>query len=437
MQAVFSSSGIEVGDALKILLANKYFFMNGGSESVFFQERDFLMREGHHVVDFSMQDPRNLPSPYAAYFVSNVEYKGGTNGRHAIRKLELAASLIHNREAVRKLRALIEHEKPDLAHLHNIYHQLTPSIIGVLKKAGIPVVMTLHDYKLICPTYLMVRENAACEACCGGQFWRVATNRCHQGSWFGSGLLALEGYWHRWLHSYDAVDLFLAPSRFLLELVQKYRGVRVRLLHNGVNLRGLNHRHVDKRYAIYFGRISREKGVEVLLRAHDSLQQRGIAGSLGPEGGDFSLKVVGTGPILEELRSKYPAVEFCGFRSGNDLFRLVGDAAFVVVPSLSNENFSMSVLEAMALGKPVIASRMGGLPEQVQHGETGLLVDAGDVEGLKEAMAVLMRDPRLRRRMGESARRRVEHEFSSEVHGRRLLETYSDVLETRSLPSEP
>ena len=159
---------------MKILLANKYFFMNGGSESVFFQERGFLMREGHHVIDFSMQDPRNFPSPYAGYFVSSVEYKGTADAMRPREKLKLAANLVHNREAVCKLRALIEQEKPDIAHLHNIYHQLTPAVIGVLKKAGIPVVMTLHDYKLVCPTYLMMRENAPCDACGGRRFWRAA-----------------------------------------------------------------------------------------------------------------------------------------------------------------------------------------------------------------------------------------------------------------------
>ena len=166
---------------MKILLANKFFFRNGGSEVVLFQERDFLMKSGAEVVDFSMQDERNFESPYSPYFVENQSYVNDAR-RKAFGRLASAIKFVHSAEAVRKIGQLIDREKPDIVHCHNIYHQLTPSIIGAAKRRGVPVVLTLHDYKTVCPTYLRLREGRPCSDCLDHGFMRALTNRCADGS---------------------------------------------------------------------------------------------------------------------------------------------------------------------------------------------------------------------------------------------------------------
>ena len=353
---------------MKIFFANKFFYPKGGSETVFFQERKFLLNNGHKVIDFSMEHPDNLFSEHCDYFAPSVDYRSADKTRKSMsffKNLRMAINFVHNRKVVQRLTALIQKEKPDIAHLHNIYHQLTPAIIPILKNAGARVVLTLHDYKLICPTYSMFNDGASCNKCEGKYFGQATINRCQEGSYFKSCLLSIEGYWHKWMRSYDKVDLFLCPSQFIGDMVSKYRidRKRIRVLHNGIDVKIYNCSEQDDEYAIYFGRISKEKGVETLLKAHQSLSNR------------LPLKIVGVGPVMPELRKRYLKAEFAGYKTGEELKELIRRASFVVVPSEWHENCSMSVLESMAYGKPIIASRVGGMPEQIEDNKTGLLFE--------------------------------------------------------------
>ncbi|MFH2124042.1 MAG: glycosyltransferase family 4 protein [Pseudomonadota bacterium] len=395
---------------MKILFANKFFHLNGGSEAVFFQEREFLLKQGHEVVDFSMADKRNLPSSYADFFVPNTSYNAGGG---ISRKLQQAISFVHSSMAVRKIEELIIQEKPQIAHLHNIYHQLTPSIIPVLKKHGVKVVLTLHDYKLACPSYLALNDGAICNACAGGKFWNAFTMNCQDSRMRGL-LLSAEAMFHKWRGSYDGVDCFPAPSRFMAELIgQRVPREKIKVLPNGIDVDTYQPKYADQGYGLYFGRLSREKGVKTLLRAHQSLKT------------NLSLKMVGTGPLEEELRREYPEVDFLGYQSGQALHDLIANSAFVVVPSEWYENCSMVVLEAMAFGKPIIGSRIGGIPEQIEDGKTGLLFEMGNVAELAAKMELLAGDAELRDQMGRTARRKVEQEYSLAVHNQSLLAIYS------------
>lgn len=394
-------------------MANKFFHLNGGSERVFFQEREFLAGNGIEVIDFSMRDPRNVESPYSEYFIENVNYDsaGGLSG-----KLKTAGAFVHSAEAVAKLTALLEKERPDIAHLHNIYHQLTPSIIPVLKQHGVKVVLTLHDYKLICPSYLALCGDEICTACDGRLFWNPITRNC-QGSRGKEVLLALEAFFHKWRKSYEAVDLFLAPSRFLADLVSRRVGKeKIRVLRNGIDINAFQPNYSDRGYALYFGRLSKEKGIETLLTAHRAIAM------------EVPLKIVGTGPLGESLKTRFPKAEFLGYKSGEELNELIKNAAFVVVPSEWYENCSMVVLEAMAFGKPVIGSRIGGIPEQVIDGETGCLFAMADVHDLAKKMRLLAQDEELRQAMGRKARGKMEKTFSLRLHSESLLNIYRELL---------
>lgn len=398
---------------MKILFANKFFFLNGGSERVFFQERDYLTRNGHSVIDFSMQDERNFPSPHSEFFVPNISYHGVQGYRS---KLQLAISFVHSWGAVGNLEKLLKIERPEIAHLHNIYHQLTPSIIPVLKRHGIKVVLTMHDSKLVCPSYLALSREKICTDCNGRAFWKPFTTNCQEGRGKGA-LLAAEALFHKWRKSYEAVDLFISPSRFLADLTAcRIPREKIRVLRNGIDTAEFEPSYDDQGYALYFGRISREKGIESLLKAHAAMPT------------PVKLKVVGTGPMKDKLQARYREVEFLGYKSGIELNSIIRNAAFVVVPSEWYENCSMVVLESMAFGKPVIGSRTGGIPEQIEDNETGFLFEMGNFEELSEKMGTLSVNPDMRVRMGMAARNKLEKEFSLARHCEKLVDMYNKLL---------
>ncbi len=402
---------------MKVLFANKFFFRNGGSEVVMFQERDYLLENGHEVVDFSMQDERNFPSSNSAYFVNAQDYRGGGGGK--LGKLKSAFSFVHSAEAVERISALIRQTRPDVVHCHNIYHQLTPSIIGAAKGLGVPVVLTLHDYKPVCPVYNRLRNGEPCSACLDGDFRQVLNNRCADGSMGKSALLYAEAVVQRLLGNYEKVDAYIAPSQFMQESIShRIPGKRVHLLYNGVDSAAVEGSGVDEGYALYLGRLSAEKGVRTLLKAHESSK------------GGWPLVVAGTGPLEAELKLQHKQASFVGHVSGERLRDVIDRAAVLVVPSEWYENCPMSVLEAMAFGKPVVGSRMGGIPELVRDGETGSLFEAGNAPQLGAKLDALMLDAVLRRRMGAAGRARVEQEFSLSRHNDGLMRVYAGLVGT-------
>jgi glycosyltransferase involved in cell wall biosynthesis len=397
---------------MKVLVANKFFFRKGGAEIVMFQERDFLLRSGEEVIDFSMQDERNFGSPYVSHFVSHKDYRTG----RTLSKLSPALSLIHSREAVSKIAALIDKTRPDLMHCHNIYHQITPSVINVAKSRGIPVVLTLHDSKPVCPVYLRLRAGRPCSLCLDGDFHQVLMNRCAGGSIGASALLYAEAAIQRWLGSYEKVDRFLAPSEFMRDsALHRFRSEQVVLLYNGIDTAEIEVSTRDDGYVLYLGRLSGEKGVETLLRAHEA-------------DGAWDLVVAGTGPLERGLQMQYRNAQFVGQLSGQALKATIGGASAIVVPSECYENCPMSVLEAMAYGKPVVASRIGGIPELIIDGETGLLFEPGDAGELRRHVSHLMGDASLRARMGAAGRIRAERQFSIEKHNTNLIDIYRSLV---------
>ena len=400
---------------MKILYANKFFFLNGGSETVMFQEREYMLNHGVEVVDFSMRDQRNFESAYAEYFINPVSYREGPLATRA----RAARSFVHSPEAVEKITELARKTKPDLAHLHNIYHQLTPSIIPALKKLGIKVVMTLHDGKLACPAYLMLNKGKPCLDCQGKNFYLPLTRNC-QNSRLQGALLTAEAYYHKWKKSYDKVDAFITPSQFLADVVEPRTGKeRLKVLRNGIDMRKYTPSWEDENYILYLGRLSGEKGVQTLINAHAKM-------SLTKQP---PLVIVGTGPLEQALRTSAPQnVTFTGYCSGETLWNYIRKASCLVIPSEWYENCSMTVIEAMTMGKPVIGSRMGGIPEQVEDGINGFLCEPWNADDFASALDKVMASPELRREMGRAGRRKAEEKYNLEVHNRELLKIYENLL---------
>jgi glycosyltransferase involved in cell wall biosynthesis len=405
---------------MKVLLANKYFFRKGGSESVMFAEREFLLRGNVAVVDFSMRGDANLPSDYADYFVSDVSYDDRALG--ARDRLRAAFKLVHSPEAVRRIGELIDFTHPDLVHCHNVYHQLTPSIIGAAKRRGVPVVLTLHDYKPVCPVHKRLRHGQPCSDCLGGKFSNVVTHRCADGSLARSALLYAEAVIQGLLGNYEKVDGVIAPSEFMRDSVTQARfpADRVHVIPNGVDTESLRPTDEDAGYALYLGRLSAEKGVETLLAAHESVSD------------EIRLRLAGTGPLEPTLRARYPKADFLGHLSGAELADAIGKAAAIVLPSECYENCPVAILEAMSYGKPVVASNIGGIPELVVPGETGLLFPAGDRRALADCLSTLASSPALRRRYGAAGRARAVKHFSLARHNDALMRLYQDVVRRRA-----
>lgn len=400
---------------MKILQANKFFFINGGSETVMFQERDFLLQNGHQVVDFSMQDERNLPSSNAVHFVGNRSYK--SKQANKLTKLVDALSFIHSPQAVKNISKLIVESKPDIVHCHNIYHQLTPSIIGAAKKLGVPVVLTLHDYKPLCPTYNRLQQGKPCSKCLDGDFTQVLRNKCANGSLGKSALLFVEATVQRLMGNYEKVDAYIAPSQFMQQsIAHRVPENRIKQLYNGIDVDSVKPSGIDDGYILYIGRLVPEKGVETLLKAHANSANK------------WPLIVAGTGPLLDVLKAQYNHSIFVGHLAGDALKSIIEKAAVVVVPSEWYENCPMSVLEAMAYGKPVVGSRMGGIPELVEDGKTGLLYTAGNVNELTVVLDRLMSSSTLRQEMGAAGRLRVTNNFSLDKHNKGLIDIYQFVL---------
>jgi glycosyltransferase involved in cell wall biosynthesis len=403
---------------MKVLFANKFFFRNGGSEAVMFDEMEMMKKSNIDVAEISMRDPRNRDSKYEAYFVSQKTYRSGSISQ----KVRSALSIIHSREAVRNITKLIHDEKPDILHCHNVYHQLTPSIIRAASRLRTPVVLTLHDFKPVCPVYTQLRNGQPCVKCSGGRYEALLQHRCANGSLGQSAILWAEARFHAAARSYHHVDKVIAPSRFLRDaVVQRFGADRVVHIPNGIDASRIEVSDTDHNYVLYFGRLAPEKGVETLLRVHANDQ------------GTWRLVVAGSGPLLESLRSQFPLAEFMGHLSGEDLKAIIRAASFVVVPSEWHENSPISVLEAMAHAKPVVASRIGGIPELVRDKVTGLLFQPKSAAELSIHIKTLLNDPALRSRLGRQGRKIVETEYSLDRHAAALLSLYRGLMPTLTL----
>lgn len=404
---------------MKILQINKYYYLKGGAETVFLNTLQLLEKHGHTVIPFCLKSRKNYPTPYGEYFVDYPELSESG----FFTKLRHLFSFIHNRKAARQLERLLRKEKPDLAHIHLLFNSFSVSILPVLKKYNVPVVMTVHDYRLICPAYTFTNgKGAICERCLKSRsFWRCITGRCSKNNLPNSILLAADSYYRKYFHQpVELIDKFIFVSRFSqnkhIEACRQYLP-KSTLLYNFTLLEDNAATPAKEAYILYFGRISEEKGIATLMEA---AREAGIP-----------LKVAGAGPLLEQFGKQGGAkVEFLGFQSGDALKQLILKANFVAVPSEWYENNPLSIIESMALGTPVIGSRIGGIPELIRDGETGFLFEAKSSASLQNALRkALSLSPAQYSEMCAQARRFARENFSENTHYGKLLDIYNKTLQ--------
>lgn len=401
---------------MRVLFANNYYYLRGGSERILQGEMELLAQSGHRVTIFTRRLEKNDPAEYEDLFPPDLSH----GDVPFINNVKVAFNRIHASDASRALGAVARVFRPDLLHAHNVYGRLGTSVLSAAQRIGVPAVITLHDYRLICPTYLLLRNASTCDICVRGQFYRCLSHNCHEGGLAASLVQTMESYANRWLKRWESAAKFLCVSRFMLKQFLHSGIDKSKLVHlpNFVRTDRCNPRFEPGEYALFVGRLSREKGVHTLVDA--------VRGTC------LKLRIVGDGPEMAALKrrvkqARITNVRLMGFRAGKELEALYHGAAFVVVPSEWYETFGLTVGEAFAYGKPVIGSEIGAIPELVRHEENGLLFAPGNVEDLREKMLQLRAMNDRIQGFGRSGRELMKTQFNPTRHLAKLLEVYESV----------
>lgn len=395
---------------MRVINVGQNYHLRGGSDKYLFSLESLLQYHGHEVIPFASRQAANLDTPWSVYFPPEVDFQ--------YPGLADVVRYTYSRPARESMRKLVHEQRPDIAHLHIYYGQLTASILDPLKRAGIPVIQTLHEYKAICPTYSLFAHGEICEACEGRHFWRAAARRCNRGSFVRSALSAAEAYVSKWLGAVDKIDHFIAVSDFLRDKVVSSGLPRdkVTTVHNFVDCAGIVPADTPGTYLLYFGRLERIKGIYTLLEAVAPLR-------------DTPVLIVGDGnekPSLEyEIKRRgLDHVKLLGFQHGQALRDLIRGSICTIAPSEWYETFGLTLVESFAHGRPVVASRIGGMTEVVADGVDGFLVRPGDVAELRERLSWMATHSVNALEMGLRGRAKVEERFSPQGHYEKIMAIY-------------
>lgn len=407
---------------MKVLLINNYHYRKGGADGVYFNTAQLLAKNGHEVFYFSAKHPENLNSQTERFFAKGNDYRTLSLAG----KITAIPAFFYNKNSSDQLLKLLEEIKPDLAHIHLFMGGLSTSILLALKKKNIPVVHSVHDYRCICPAYLFLDgKTQICEKCKDGFFLHCAIKRCSENSFSQSTMLSLDAYFRKYvIKPINLIDKFIFVSKFIkikhIEFDSKYE-MKAEMLYNFIpELNSIVPNPVKGQYFLYFGRISREKGVDTLIEA---ASRTGI-----------KLKIIGTGPLLPQLKDRnFDNVELLGFKSGSELWSIVQNASFIIVPSEWYENNPLTIIEAYSLGKPVIGARIGGIPEIIEEGKTGYLFHSGNTSELEQLLlkANNLSDEEYRK-MSANARKFADLHFHPDNHYNDLMNIYNNVIKTKN-----
>ena len=405
---------------MRVLQVHKYNYLRAGAESVFFNTIRLLEEHGNVVARFCTHHPLNELSEYDDYFVDAPEIRDikGVWGK----ALSVPRFFV-NHDAVHKLERLINDFRPDVAHLHNIFNGLSLSILPVLKRHNVPVVITMHDIRFICPSFKFNPRDERCKGCLK-KSWGLncGLHRCYENNFVFSWMCALEMVHKEKLFHYDDyIDRYVFVSKNHKNLhaaCHSYFSDKGTVLYNFIpELKSIKPVSTNKGYFLYFGRIVDYKGIKTLVETMRQLP-------------DIQLRVVGIGSLLEELKQHSLAnVSFLGYKSGENLWDEVKNASFVIVPSECEENNPMTIIEGYAYGKPVIGSSMGGIPEIIEEGKTGFVFKAFDKDALASAIRRASQvPPEHYTEMSRNARRFAETHFDPEVHYNALMQIYEEAI---------
>jgi glycosyltransferase involved in cell wall biosynthesis len=411
---------------MNVLFCNSRYFPSAGPETYMFITMRQLEQHGHQAFPLSVAWEQNIPNPYQSYFVAppvdstSVFFHQYRDRLTLSRQWKMFATAAYSKEAKDAAKRMIEDFKIDVMYTLHIVNVLSPSIIDAAAEMGIPSVMFLPDFNLLCPAYLYFRDNHVCMECQQG-LRHAVQHRClqHSAPVTLARVLAMKEHARRGV--YDRVSAFVAPSRFLAEQMEQFPAARgkIHYVPGYAENDRITPTYANRGYFLFFGRVARDKGVDWLIQAHGRLSPSApliIAGTIA-DGEHERLTALMT-PEQHEL------VQFVGFQTGQALQDLIEGATAVIQPSRWHDNSPNSVFEALAHGKPVLGSRLGGVADQITE-DCGFLVEAGDDVALAGHMQQLVNDPALALRLGHGARRRAETEFHPERHYERLMRVFA------------
>lgn len=402
---------------MKILLVNKFHYLKGGSEKYYFDLAKLLQEHGHEVAFFSMQDEKNIKTGCKEYFVENSDM----NSKNIFKALDV----IYSRKNKKAMEKALDDFKPDIVHLNNFQRQLSASIIKPIKKRNIPIVFTAHDLQAICPAIVMLdSQRQICEKCLNGKYVNCAKNKCIKNSGLKSILGTVESKYYRYKKIYiNKIDKIITPSEFYkLKLIQD--GIpenNIEAIHNFIDMDNYNVEVVDDGYAFYFGRLIKEKGMFTLLEAFKGLK-------------DKKLLIAGDGPDLEKIKeylnknNMQENVKLLGYIDSDKVKEYVRKSRFIIVPSIWYENCPYSVLETLAIGKPIIGSNLGGIPELVKNNESGLIYTYNKPKELQEKMRALFENKELADELGKNAKQIAKKEYSKESYYNKIINIYEGAI---------
>ena len=399
---------------MRILLVNKFHYLRGGSEKYYFELAQLLKSKGHTVGFFSMKHEENITTGDAEYFVEEIDLNTGS-------KLK-ALDVIYSQENKRLMAKALEEFKPDIVHINNFQRQLSASIIDAIKEKNIPIVMTAHDLNPICPASIMLYNGEVCDDCITQGYLQCIKKKCVKGSTLKSTLGVMEKKYYDIHKVFRKIDCIISPSEFnknqLVNGKLKYNEIVT--LHNFVNESERND-YVLGDYAFYLGRLSKEKGILNLIEAIGDIP-------------NAKLLIAGDGPERERIEAYISEhkldgrITLLGYQNQDSIHKYITNSRFVVIPSICNENCPYSVLEAMEIGKPIVASRIGGIPELIADGENGYLYKADDINELKEKLTLLLDDDEKVNSFAQKSRELYESYYSPDSYYNELIKIYNKVM---------
>ncbi len=397
-----------------ILNVSQNHHIRGGSDRYFFTLAAMLQKHGHRVIPFTAASEHNDPSEWEHYFPRGADFEKPGAGD--------LVRFLYSRDAVKSVQRLLTDTDIDLAHFHIYYGKLTASILGVLQNMGVPLIQTLHEYKLTCPVYSHLSNDEICEACAGKHFWRALPKRCNRGSFARTALSVAESYVSQMLGAVAKFDHFIAVSHFLRKkmIAQGIPEDKISTVHNFVDVSDITPNFNSGEYLLYFGRLHRSKGVLTLVEAAAPLK-------------NVPLYIVGDGPAAPELQRFIEAndcdhIRLLGFKQGEELQELIRNSICTLLPSEWYENCPMSVLESYAYGKPVIGADIGGIPELIAHESDGFLVPSAEPLALRDRLLWMVEHRDASAEMGRIGRRKMETEFNADIHYQRIMDIYNRFL---------
>lgn len=397
---------------MKILIVNKFLFPKGGSETYIFRLGEQLKKLGHQVEFFGMEHEGNIVSNSANQYTHDMDFHNAS----PIQQISYSLKTIYSVEAKKKISIVLNDFQPDIIHLNNFNYQLTPSILYAAntykKKSGkkVKIVFTAHDYQLICPNHLMFHNNKPCENCMGGKFLNCTKNSCIHSSKAKSIIGTAEAALYKMLKTYKYIDAVICPSEFMKKKLDTNPVLKNKtvVLHNFIeNIK--SEKDIPKQdYVLYFGRYSEEKGISTILDAKN-----------------IKFICAGRGDLEEEI-NKAPHIKNVGFKSGDELEALIKGALCSVCPSTCYENCPFSVMESIMYGTPVVGANIGGIPELIDNGKTGLLFEASNAQDFEEKINKLISDKQLAEEMSQNCKNKS---FDTvETHCEKLLKIYNESI---------